>query len=72
LLFGCPKLDGGQAEYVRVPSADGTLFKAPEKLPEESVVSGCSCREMESRYSKMLIHDCEYVGFDGRYCEYSP
>lgn len=38
LLFGCPKLDGGQAEYVRVPSADGTLFKAPENLPEESVV----------------------------------
>ncbi|KAF8458338.1 chaperonin 10-like protein [Terfezia claveryi] len=38
LLFGCPKLDGGQAEYVRLPSADGTLFKAPENLPEESVL----------------------------------
>jgi len=25
-LFGCPALDGGQAQYVRVPKAGGTLF----------------------------------------------
>jgi len=38
LLFGNPKLDGGQAEYVRVPLADGTLFKAPPEVPEETLV----------------------------------
>ncbi|KAF8470595.1 chaperonin 10-like protein [Kalaharituber pfeilii] len=38
LLFGCSKLDGGQAEYVRVPLADGTLLKTPEGIPEETVV----------------------------------
>ncbi|KAA8912774.1 alcohol dehydrogenase [Sphaerosporella brunnea] len=38
LLFGCPKLDGAQAEYVRVPLADGTLFPAPPEIPEETVV----------------------------------
>ncbi|KAK0753487.1 chaperonin 10-like protein [Schizothecium vesticola] len=30
LLFGSPELDGGQAEYVRVPFADGTLMRAPD------------------------------------------
>lgn len=30
LLFGSPDLDGGQAEYVRVPFADGTLMRAPD------------------------------------------
>lgn len=34
LLFGCPLLDGGQAEYVRIPLADGTAFKAPPKIEE--------------------------------------
>jgi threonine dehydrogenase-like Zn-dependent dehydrogenase len=38
LLFGCSKLDGGQAEYVRVPLADGTLFKTPPEIPAEIVV----------------------------------
>ena len=71
LLFGCPKLDGGQAEYVRVPLADGTLFKAPEKIPEELVVSGCSCGKVKSRYPAMLICDYERIDFDGRHCEYS-
>lgn len=28
-LFGTATLDGGQAEYVRVPLADSTLFHAP-------------------------------------------
>lgn len=32
LLFGCPLLDGGQAEYVRVPLADSTVFKAPDNI----------------------------------------
>ncbi|KAH8144964.1 uncharacterized protein LAJ45_10984 [Morchella importuna] len=38
LLFGCPKLDGAQAEYVRCPMADGTLFLAPQEIPEETLV----------------------------------
>ncbi|KAI5455637.1 chaperonin 10-like protein [Mariannaea sp. PMI_226] len=29
LLFGCPLLDGAQAEFVRVPLADSTVVKAP-------------------------------------------
>lgn len=38
LLFGSPKLDGAQAEYVRVPLADSTLFAAPSEIPDEVVV----------------------------------
>ena len=38
LLFGCPLLDGAQAEYVRVPLADGTLFLRPPEVPEEIAV----------------------------------
>ncbi|KAK5625773.1 hypothetical protein RRF57_001489 [Xylaria bambusicola] len=34
LLFGCPLLDGGQAEYVRVPLADSTAVKAPAGIEE--------------------------------------
>ncbi|RPA94260.1 GroES-like protein [Choiromyces venosus 120613-1] len=38
MLYGSVKLDGGQAEYVRVPLADGTLFQAPPEIPEETVI----------------------------------
>lgn len=38
LLFGCPKLDGGQADYVRIPDAEGTVMKAPEGIKEEALV----------------------------------
>lgn len=34
LLFGCPLLDGGQAEYVRVPLADSTVVKAPSTIED--------------------------------------
>ncbi|EGY21904.1 S-(hydroxymethyl)glutathione dehydrogenase [Verticillium dahliae VdLs.17] len=34
LLFGCPLLDGAQAEYVRVPWADSTVVKAPPGIDE--------------------------------------
>jgi threonine dehydrogenase-like Zn-dependent dehydrogenase len=37
-LFGCPTLDGAQAEYVRVPLADGTLVLAPQEIPQEILV----------------------------------
>lgn len=35
LLFGSPKLDGGQAEYVRIPLADGTAVVAPPEIEDE-------------------------------------
>ncbi|CAG8275681.1 unnamed protein product [Penicillium salamii] len=37
-LFGNTTLDGGQAEYVRVPLADSTLFKAPASVDEKKLV----------------------------------
>ncbi|CAI6333190.1 unnamed protein product [Periconia digitata] len=37
-LFGCPTLDGGQAQYVRVPLADSTVSKAPEGIKDEVLV----------------------------------
>ena len=38
LLFGCPLLDGGQAEFMRVPLADATAVTAPEGLDEKKLV----------------------------------
>lgn len=38
LLFGCPLLDGGQAEYARIPYADTTAVKAPEGIEEKKLV----------------------------------
>jgi threonine dehydrogenase-like Zn-dependent dehydrogenase len=38
LLFGCPLLDGGQAEYMRVPLADATAVKTPEGIDEKKLV----------------------------------
>lgn len=37
-LFGCPALDGGQAEYVRVPHADGTSMKAPGTISDKALI----------------------------------
>ncbi|KAF2476856.1 GroES-like protein [Lindgomyces ingoldianus] len=37
-LFGTTILDGGQAEYVRVPLADSTVMKAPEGIKDEALV----------------------------------
>ena len=37
-LFGCPVLDGSQAEYCRVPLADATAVKAPEGIEEKKLV----------------------------------
>ncbi|GFF48495.1 S-(hydroxymethyl)glutathione dehydrogenase [Aspergillus udagawae] len=37
-LFGSAVLDGGQAEYVRVPLADGTLVAAPPAVDEKKLV----------------------------------
>ncbi|RKU47894.1 hypothetical protein DL546_008987 [Coniochaeta pulveracea] len=38
LLFGCEKLDGAQAEYVRVPYADGTVTKAPSSISDNALI----------------------------------
>jgi len=38
LLFGCPLLDGGQAEFMRVPLADSTAVTAPEGIDEKKLV----------------------------------
>ncbi|EGR50075.1 uncharacterized protein TRIREDRAFT_76218 [Trichoderma reesei QM6a] len=38
MLFGSTKLDGGQAEYVRVPMADGTVSKAPPSISDEALI----------------------------------
>lgn len=38
LAFGTPQIDGAQAEYVRVPEADGTLLHTPADIPDELLV----------------------------------
>ncbi|KAJ3544989.1 hypothetical protein NM688_g5680 [Phlebia brevispora] len=38
ILFGIPSLPGGQAQYVRVPKAGGTLFKVDSIAPPSSVL----------------------------------
>ncbi|KNG81664.1 hypothetical protein ANOM_010239 [Aspergillus nomiae NRRL 13137] len=38
VLFGCDHLDGAQAEYVRIPNADGTVMKTPEGVEEKYLV----------------------------------
>lgn len=38
LLFGSRLLDGGQAEYVRVPLADGTVLKAPDTISDRALL----------------------------------
>ena len=38
LLFGTAALDGAQAEYVRVPLADGTAMKAPQEIADNALV----------------------------------
>jgi threonine dehydrogenase-like Zn-dependent dehydrogenase len=37
LLFGCPLLDGAQAEYVRVPLAETTVVKAPSGIEDSKL-----------------------------------
>ncbi|KAF2746663.1 GroES-like protein [Sporormia fimetaria CBS 119925] len=38
VLFGCSALDGGQAQYARIPMADSTAMKAPEGIRDEALV----------------------------------
>ncbi|KAM0460423.1 hypothetical protein ACHAPV_004690 [Trichoderma viride] len=41
VAFGTQKLDGGQAEFVRVPFADGTLHLVPPDLDESLLIMMC-------------------------------
>ncbi|GME53494.1 alcohol dehydrogenase [Neofusicoccum parvum] len=36
--FGTPGLPGAQAEYVRVPLADSTIFKAPDGIKDQNLI----------------------------------
>lgn len=38
LLLGSAKLDGAQAEYVRIPWADGTIMKAPGDINDNALI----------------------------------
>lgn len=38
LLLGSPKLDGAQAEYIRIPTADGTIVKAPAGISDNALI----------------------------------
>lgn len=38
VLFGSSRLDGGQAEYVRIPLADGTVMKAPHSISDNALI----------------------------------
>lgn len=37
-LFGSAVLDGGQAEYARIPMADSTAIQAPESISDQALV----------------------------------
>lgn len=38
LALGTAQIDGGQADYVRIPNADGTLVLAPEEMEDELLI----------------------------------
>lgn len=37
-MYGTAGLDGAQAEYVRIPLADSTIFNMPDDVPERKLV----------------------------------
>lgn len=37
-LLGSPGLDGAQAEYIRIPDADGSVVKAPKEINDKALV----------------------------------
>lgn len=38
LALGTQQIDGGQAQWARVPDADGTLLLAPDEMPDDLLV----------------------------------
>lgn len=62
MLFGSTALDGGQAEFVRIPVADNTLFVQPTDLPEHSLVLladifPTGVLAAKNAYGRMLPHE---------------
>jgi hypothetical protein len=54
-LFGTPSLPGGQAQYIRVPHAGGTLFKLDQH----------NCLDVISESSLLLLADILPTGYFG-------
>lgn len=76
-LFGCEDLDGGQAEYVRVPLADGTVVKAPDTISDQALLLMADifptgyfgvksaiemCPSQDIRQSTLVVVGCGPVG----------
>lgn len=60
LLFGSPALEGGQAQYVRVPYAGGTLFRLDDIEPDP--VGGSSLAALADS-SLVLLADILPTGY---------
>lgn len=69
-LIGCPKLEGAQAEYVKIPLARTTLFEAPEGMPDGHLIlmAGESFR-WSLRFDQRMTHQhsivvgCRYLSY---------
>ncbi|KAF4457263.1 hypothetical protein FALBO_15247 [Fusarium albosuccineum] len=76
-LFGCETLDGGQAEYVRIPMADGTAVKAPDTISDQALLLMADifptgfygvksamelCPSQDIREATMVVIGCGPVG----------
>ncbi|KAK1781757.1 chaperonin 10-like protein [Copromyces sp. CBS 386.78] len=64
LLFGSPKLDGGQAEYVRIPLADGTAVVAPPEIKDERALNafGLLPGDLKPEEATVVVVGCGPVG----------
>lgn len=65
LLFGCEALDGGQAEYVRVPHADGTVVKAPAEMTGGTTATPSGNDDNDDGRALVLMADIFPTGFFG-------
>lgn len=68
-LYGTIALDGGQAEYVRVPLADWTLVRVPASIDEKMLVlmadifpTGYAAVSQELHQSRIL--DCLFLAYN--------
>ena len=69
LLFGSPALDGAQAQFVRVPLADGTVVKAPAGIPPTTLILMAdifptgffAARNAFAGLAAAEVHDCTAV-----------
>jgi threonine dehydrogenase-like Zn-dependent dehydrogenase len=83
LLFGSEALDGGQAQYVRIPLADSTVMKAPETISDRALILMADifptgfygiksalemCRPLRVEESTMIVVGCGPVGLCAIIC----